>query len=35
MIVPRLIERKREGGNLEEAEWHELIRAYAAGKVPD
>jgi pyrimidine-nucleoside phosphorylase len=35
MIVPRLIERKREGGRLEETEWHELIRAYAAGKVPD
>ena len=35
MIVPRLIERKREGGRLEEAEWHELIREYAAGKVPD
>jgi pyrimidine-nucleoside phosphorylase len=35
MIVPRLIERKREGGRLEEAEWHELIRRYAAGKVPD
>src|SRR5215216_380891 len=35
MIVPRLIERKREGGSLEEAEWHELIRAYAAGSVPD
>lgn len=35
MIVPRLIERKREGGRLEESEWHELIRAYAAGRVPD
>ena len=35
MIVPRLIERKREGGRLEESEWHELIREYAAGKVPD
>lgn len=35
MIVPRLIERKREGGRLEEAEWHELIREYSAGKVPD
>jgi pyrimidine-nucleoside phosphorylase len=35
MIVPRLIERKREGGRLEDSEWHELIRAYAAGKVPD
>lgn len=35
MIVPRLIERKREGGRLEESEWHELIRAYARGDVPD
>jgi pyrimidine-nucleoside phosphorylase len=35
MIVPRLIERKREGGRLDDAEWHELIREYAAGKVPD
>jgi len=35
MIVPRLIERKREGGRLEASEWHELIRAYARGDVPD
>ena len=35
MIVPRLIERKREGGRIDEAEWHELIREYAAGRVPD
>jgi pyrimidine-nucleoside phosphorylase len=35
MIVPRLIERKREGGRLEVAEWHELIHAYAQGEVPD
>ena len=35
MIVPRLIERKRDGGRLEDSEWHELIRAYAAGSVPD
>ncbi|HUQ48031.1 MAG TPA: thymidine phosphorylase [Gemmatimonadaceae bacterium] len=35
MIVPRLIERKRDGGRLEPAEWHELIAAYAQGKVPD
>ena len=35
MIVPRLIERKREGGRIEEDEWHELVRDYAAGKVPD
>jgi pyrimidine-nucleoside phosphorylase len=35
MIVPRLIERKREGGRIVEPEWDELIAAYAAGKVPD
>jgi pyrimidine-nucleoside phosphorylase len=35
MIVPRLIERKREGGRIVEPEWHELIASYAAGKVPD
>ena len=35
MIVPRLIERKRDGGKLEDAEWHELIQAYARGDVPD
>ncbi len=35
MIVPRLIERKRNGERLEEAEWHELIQAYANDDVPD
>ena len=35
MIVPRLIERKRDGGRLEDSEWKELVRAYAAGEVPD
>jgi pyrimidine-nucleoside phosphorylase len=35
MIVPRLIERKRDGGRLEDSEWRELVRAYAAGEVPD
>ena len=35
MIVPRLIERKRDGGRVSEAEWHELISAYTAGSVPD
>ena len=35
MIVPRLIERKRDGGRLEDGEWRDLIRAYAAGNVPD
>ncbi|HZK78214.1 MAG TPA: thymidine phosphorylase [Gemmatimonadaceae bacterium] len=35
MIVPRLIERKRDGGRLEPEEWHELIQAYARNEVPD
>ncbi|MEO7503391.1 MAG: thymidine phosphorylase, partial [Gemmatimonadaceae bacterium] len=35
MIVPRLIERKRDAGRITDAEWHELINAYTAGDVPD
>ena len=35
MIVPRLIERKRDGERLEPGELRELILAYARGKVPD
>ncbi len=35
MIVPRLIERKRDGGRLDDAEWHAVIAAYASGEVPD
>jgi pyrimidine-nucleoside phosphorylase len=35
MIVPRLIERKRDGGRLESDEIHELIHLYAADRVPD
>ena len=35
MIVPRLIERKRDGGRISEPEWRELIDAYTAGDVPD
>ncbi len=35
MIVPRLIERKRDGGGLEPREIRELVLAYAEGKVPD
>ncbi|MGI8401632.1 MAG: thymidine phosphorylase [Gemmatimonadaceae bacterium] len=35
MIVPRLIERKRNGERLESGELRELVLAYAAGKVPD
>ncbi|MEO7217620.1 MAG: thymidine phosphorylase [Gemmatimonadaceae bacterium] len=35
MIVPRLIERKRDGESLGTDEWWELIHAYSAGNVPD
>ena len=35
MIVPRLIERKRDGGRLEPEELRELTLAYAEGRVPD
>jgi pyrimidine-nucleoside phosphorylase len=35
MIVPRLIERKRDGERLEAGDLRELILAYAQGKVPD
>jgi pyrimidine-nucleoside phosphorylase len=35
MIVPRLIERKRDGGRLEPQEVREIVLAYAEGRVPD
>src|SRR5881275_2102088 len=35
MIVPRLIERKRGGGQLTSGEIHELITAYSEDLVPD
>lgn len=35
MVVPRLIERKRDGGALTGDEWRELIAHYATGGVPD
>ena len=35
MIVTGLIERKRDGGRLTDAEWRALMAAYAAGRVPD
>lgn len=35
MIVPRLIERKRNGEKLEPHELRELVLAYASGQVPD
>ena len=35
MIVPRLIERKRNGERLEPEELRELVLGHAAGQVPD
>ena len=35
MVVPRLIERKRDGGTLTGDEWHALVAAYARDEVPD
>ena len=35
MLIPRLIERKRDGLALTGDEWRTLIRAYTAGQVPD
>ena len=35
MVVPILIERKRDGRPLAPAEWRELIQGYVAGRVPD
>jgi pyrimidine-nucleoside phosphorylase len=35
MVIPRLIERKRDGHPLEPGQWRTLIHAYAAGEVPD
>ena len=35
MVIPSLIERKRDGGTLTPDEWKSLIGAYTAGKIPD
>src|SRR5947207_11589148 len=35
MIVPRLIERERDGGRLEPQEIRELVLEYSAGRIPD
>lgn len=35
MVVPRLIERKRDGHALEPGQWRALIQAYVAGTVPE
>src|ERR671910_380995 len=35
MVIPSLIQHKRDGHALEPAQWSELIREYTAGRVPD
>src|ERR671922_225288 len=35
MVIPSLIQIKRDGGALRPEQWAELIEGYTAGKVPD
>ena len=35
MVIPSLIQHKRDGHALEPAEWSQLIRDYTEGRVPD
>lgn len=35
MLIPPLIERKRDGGRLEDAEWQAIATGFAAGRIPD
>ncbi len=35
ILVPRLIERKRDGAALSAAEWQALVRGYVSGEIPD
>ena len=35
MLIPRLIERKRDGLPLTDDEWRALVKGYVAGQVPD
>jgi pyrimidine-nucleoside phosphorylase len=35
MVIPTLIQHKRDGGALGSSEWTDLIREYTAGRVPD
>ena len=35
MVIPSLIQHKRDGGALSPDQWRRLIAAYAAGEVPD
>jgi pyrimidine-nucleoside phosphorylase len=35
MVIPSLIQHKRDGHSLRPSEWSQLIREYTAGRVPD
>jgi pyrimidine-nucleoside phosphorylase len=35
MVIPSLIQHKRDGGALQSSEWRGLIEEYTAGRVPD
>lgn len=35
MVIPRLIERKRDGHPLTPDEWRAIVRGYVAGEIPD
>jgi pyrimidine-nucleoside phosphorylase len=35
MVIPSLLQHKRDGGALRPSEWRELIAAYTAGQIPD
>jgi pyrimidine-nucleoside phosphorylase len=35
LVVPRLIEKKRDGGSLSPSEWRALIDGYVADRIPD
>jgi pyrimidine-nucleoside phosphorylase len=35
MVIPSLIQHKRDGRSLKASEWRQLIRDYTAGRVPD
>jgi pyrimidine-nucleoside phosphorylase len=35
MVIQHLIERKRDGGELSQGEWHDVVRAFTSGAIPD
>jgi pyrimidine-nucleoside phosphorylase len=35
MVIPSLIQHKRDGHSLQPSEWTQLIRDYTAGRIPD